>query len=117
MKFERICSAKVFTKLELCEAYSMVRNREANEWKTVFGPQYRYFEYLIVPFGLCNSLETFQHVVNEIFRDIWDCFIVIYLDDVFSKSQCTTFSPNSAKAIFIPNWRNISLTDTIKFLK
>ncbi|CAM4598831.1 unnamed protein product [Lepidochelys kempii] len=41
------------------------------------------------PFGLCNAPATFQHFMNEVFRDILDQFMIIYLDDtlIFSENQ------------------------------
>lgn len=35
-----------------------------------------------MPFGLCNAPATFQHFVNDIFRDSLDMFIIVYLDDI-----------------------------------
>mgnify|MGYP000099517084 CR=1 FL=1 len=49
---------------------------------TTFCMQYRNFEYKVMPFGLTNAPTTFQHMMNEIFRDYLDHFVVIYLDDI-----------------------------------
>lgn len=35
-----------------------------------------------MPFGLCNALATFQHFVNNIFRDVLDLFVIVYLEDI-----------------------------------
>ena len=51
------------------------------EEKTMFRCQYGLFEYLIMPFGLCNALSTFQHYMNNTFREFLDKFLMIYLDD------------------------------------
>ncbi|QRV96371.1 Retrotransposable element Tf2 protein [Ceratobasidium sp. AG-Ba] len=42
-----------------------------------------------MPFGLTNAPATFQHFMNDIFRDILDVYVIIYLDDilVFSKNE------------------------------
>ena len=42
-----------------------------------------------MPFGLCNAPATFQRFMNDIFRDLLDVCVVIYLDDilVFSRSK------------------------------
>jgi hypothetical protein len=57
--FNRLGSAKIFTKLDLKDAYHRLRIKEDNEWKTAFRTKYGYFEYLIMPFGFTNALATF----------------------------------------------------------
>ena len=54
-------------------------------WATRYG----HFEYTVMPFGLTNAPTVFQHMANDIFRDLLDDFLIIYLDDllVYSKTQ------------------------------
>lgn len=51
------------------------------EWKTAFRCRYGLFEYTVMPFGLCNAPGTFQHYMNNTFREFLDKFLVVYLDD------------------------------------
>lgn len=44
-------------------------------------------EYLVMPFGLCNTPATFQHFVNDMLRDLLDSYVVVYLDDILVFSQ------------------------------
>lgn len=55
----------------------------------VFRTRYGHFEYLVMSLGLCNTPVTFQHFITNIFQDVLDQFVVIYLDYilVFSKNQ------------------------------
>ncbi|XP_018415792.1 PREDICTED: uncharacterized protein LOC108790094 [Nanorana parkeri] len=80
--FQRLRSAKVFSKLDLRGAYNLVRIRRGDEWKTAFRTRFGHFEYLVMPCGLCNAPATFQHFVNDIFRDYLDHFMIVYLDDI-----------------------------------
>jgi hypothetical protein len=86
---EKLSDAKIFTKLDLKSGYSLVRIKEGDEWKTAFKTKYGLFEYLIMPFGLANAPAAFQHLMNDIFRDLLDVHVIIYLDDIliFSKSE------------------------------
>ncbi|KAI2654015.1 Transposon Tf2-9 polyprotein [Labeo rohita] len=86
--FERLQGASVFTKLDLRNAYHLVRIRRGDEWKTAFNTSRGHFEYLVMPFGLSNSPGVFQALVNDVLRDMVDRFIYVYLDDIliFSSS-------------------------------
>lgn len=57
--FENLCSAKVFTKLDLSGAYNLMRLQEGDEWKTAFHTKCSHFKYLVMLFGLCNALVNF----------------------------------------------------------
>ena len=79
---DRLRSAKFFTKIDLRAGYNNVRILPGHEWKTAFRTRYGSFEYLVMPFGMTNSLATFQHFMNDIFRDMADIFVIVYLDDI-----------------------------------
>ncbi|QRW26202.1 Transposon Tf2-7 polyprotein [Rhizoctonia solani] len=86
---EKLRGAKYFSTIDLKSGYNLVRIKEGDEWKTAFKTIYGLFEYLVMPFGLCNAPAAFQHFMNEIFRDILDVYVVVYLDDIliFSESR------------------------------
>ena len=59
-----------------------------HEFKTAFKTRYRLFEYLVMPFGLTNAPAQFQSHTQNIFSDLLDISVVIYLDNIliFSKN-------------------------------
>ena len=79
---DRLAKAKFFTKINLCGAYTHIRIAEGDEWKTAFRTRYGHFEYLIMPFGLTNAPASFQAFMNDIFWNLMDVYIIIYLDDI-----------------------------------
>ena len=85
---DRLRHAKIFSKIDLRGAYNLLRIRKGDEWLTAFRSRFGHFEYLVVPFGLANAPAAFQHMMNDIFKQGLDIFIVIYLDDIliFSRS-------------------------------
>lgn len=86
---EQLGQAKIYTKVDLRGAYNLVRIKEGDEWKTAFRTRYGHFEYNVMPFGLTNAPGIFQHLMNDIFREFLDDFVVCYLDDIliFSKNR------------------------------
>jgi RNase H-like domain found in reverse transcriptase/Reverse transcriptase (RNA-dependent DNA polymerase) len=74
--------AKVFTKIDLKHAYHLIQIAAGDEWKTAFHTHYRSFEWLVMPFGLTNAPGGFQRFLNGIFSDLFDVYVIIYLDDI-----------------------------------
>lgn len=85
---DQLGKAKIYSKIDLCGAYNLVRVKEGHEWKMAFWTRYGHFEYNIMPFGLTNALAIFQHMMKNIFWELLDDFVVCYLDYIliFSKN-------------------------------
>ena len=71
-----------YTKLDVIHAFNQIRMKEGHKWLTAFNSRYGQFEYLVMPFGLCNAPGTFQGYINESLREYLDVFCTAYLDDV-----------------------------------
>ncbi|TKS65685.1 Retrovirus-related Pol polyprotein [Collichthys lucidus] len=86
--FELLQGATIFTKLDLRNAYHLVRVREGDEWKTAFNTPTGHYEYLVMPFDLTNAPAVFQALVNDVLSDMLNRFVFVYLDDIliFSKT-------------------------------
>jgi len=87
--FDRIGEARIFSKMDLKTGFHQIRVRPEDVEKTAFNTKYGQFEYLVLPMGLCNAPATFQSLMNSIFHDCMDEFIVVYMDDllIFSKDK------------------------------
>ena len=67
---DKLKSMKMFTKMDLWWGYNNVHIKEGNEWKATFVTHRGTYEPLVMFFGLCNSLSTFQTMMNDIFNDM-----------------------------------------------
>jgi len=79
--------AHIYTKIDLWHAYHLVHIAEGNKWKTAFQTCYGTFEWSVMPFGLTNAPATFQRFMNDVFSDLLDVCIVVYLDDILIYSD------------------------------
>lgn len=84
---KQLRSAQYFTKLDFRSAYNLIRIRQGDEWKTGFSTINGHYEYLVMPFGLANSPSVFQAFINEVFRDMLNQWVIIYIDDILIYSN------------------------------
>ena len=83
----RLSRAKIFTKLDIISAFNRLRIKEGDEALTAFRTRFGLFEYLVMPFGLCNGPASFQEYINNTLREHLDKFCTAYLDDILIYSD------------------------------
>ncbi|GBG65832.1 hypothetical protein CBR_g53804 [Chara braunii] len=84
---DRVQGCRYFTKIDLKSGYHQIAVRPEDQHKTAFQTRYGLYEFVVMPFGLCNAPGTFQHAMNRIFHDYLDKFIVVYLDYILISSR------------------------------
>ncbi|WVZ84833.1 hypothetical protein U9M48_031820 [Paspalum notatum var. saurae] len=87
--FDQLVGAKVFSKIDLRSGYYHIKIREEDIPKTAFSTRYGSYEYLVKSFGLTNAPAFFMYMMNSVFMNELDKFIVVFIDDilVYSKSE------------------------------
>ena len=96
---DRLHTAKIFTKIDLRNAYHQVRVREEDVWKTAFRCREGHFEYQVCPQGPTNAPATFQYFMNDILREHLDIICVGILDDIIIYSADPAQHDNHVKTI------------------
>jgi hypothetical protein len=83
----RLARAKVFTKLDIRQAFYRIRMKEGLEDLTTFRTRYGSYKYKVLPFGLCNGPASFQRYINDVLMEYLDDFCTAYMDDILIYSE------------------------------
>ncbi|GBG63300.1 hypothetical protein CBR_g37386 [Chara braunii] len=85
--FDRLAGNRFFTKIDLHSGYHQIRVVAADQPKTAFRSRFDRYQFTVMPFGLTNAPATFQRAMNDIFRDILEQYVFVYLDDILMYSR------------------------------
>ena len=84
---DQLKKAKFFNKIDLRSGYHQMKIRPCDIPKTTFVTRYRKYEFNVMSFGLTNAPAYFMNMMNKVFMEELDKFVVVFIDDILIYSE------------------------------
>jgi hypothetical protein len=85
--FDQMRGARVFSKINLRSGYHQMKIRPSDIPKTALSTRYRLYDFTVMSFGLTNAPTYFLNLMNKVFMEYLDKFIVLFIDNVLIYSK------------------------------
>ena len=85
--FDKIGKSVYFTTMDLLSGFWQIMIKPEHRHKTAFITMRGLYEFVVMPFGLCNAPATFQRLMDHVIEPEWRDFIETYIDDLMTHSS------------------------------
>ena len=76
------CKSKLLFKDRLEVGYHQLTEKGEDVPKMAFRTRYGHYEFLVMSFGLTNAPTTFMDLMNKVFQNYLDSFVIVFIDDI-----------------------------------
>jgi hypothetical protein len=80
--FDQLHGVCVFSKIDLRSRYHQLKIQECDISKAAFVLRYGLYEYTVMSFGLTNAPTYFMSLMNKVFMEYLDKFVMVFIDDI-----------------------------------
>ena len=86
---DQLQKGKYFSKIDLRSGYLQMKIRPKDVAKIAFVTRYGQYEFMVVYFRLTNAPAYFMNMMNKVFMEELDKFVVVFIDDILIYSETT----------------------------
>jgi hypothetical protein len=98
--FDQLCGACVLSKIDLRLGYRQLKIQDCDTPKTAFISRYGLYKYMAMSFGLTNAPIYFMYLMNNIFMEYLDMFVMVVIDDIYWSTQEMKKGTKNISALF-----------------
>ncbi|KAL0537355.1 hypothetical protein IC582_026333 [Cucumis melo] len=99
--FDQLQGATVFSKIDLLLGYHQLRIKDSDVLKKTFRSRYGHYEFIVMSFGLTNAPTVFMDLMNRVFREFLDTFLIVFIDDILIYSKREAEHEEHLRMVFL----------------